>query len=216
MLIPLRLTRLQPPSGGTERSLCSCLSFAGQRNFLLIFLACITCVCVCLPVKPERSLKHLVWGDFLQLCHIPWRNWQSWSWWRDYREPQTSFPSNPSGADAILITTFTWQLQTIQMRIIGNRGGGEKASDSLSVERIGFQSMEPSEKWTLPAQAAWSNFLSLSLFLLYLWVGKWMPLFTRKPYFAAPTNHRSAIWMLWLKFPPLFLPRAVLLGNKKA
>lgn len=40
-------------------------------------------VCVCLAAEPESSLQHFAFGDFLWLCHIPWRSSESWNRWRD-------------------------------------------------------------------------------------------------------------------------------------
>ena len=67
----------------------TCLWVAGKDEYPLICSPAL--LFLYLAAEPESSLQHFAFGDFPQLCHIPWWNSECWNRWGDYREPQTSF-----------------------------------------------------------------------------------------------------------------------------
>lgn len=118
-------------------------------------------------------------------------------------------PSNPSGPDAVLVTTFTWQSQTIQRRIMVMEVGERRAM----IESLSWKDWFPNHG----VKGKMKHFLLMSFevissllwVLLYIWVRKWTHLFIRKPYFAARLGQCSAVgccglslllfpcWELW-------------------
>lgn len=65
----------------TTTTTCSHLPPSCRQRRVSSHLACITFLY--LAAEPESSLQHLAFGDFLWLCHIPWRSSESWNRWRD-------------------------------------------------------------------------------------------------------------------------------------
>lgn len=166
--------------------------------------------CVCQPNQREAATSCL-WGFSAALPQSPEKLAILELMEGLQRATHIIPPSNPSGPDAILVTTFTWQLQTIQMRIIGNGGWREKGKDRVSqLKGLVSKSWSQVNNETFPAQVFWSDFFSL--------FGSCCTFGLESGCIYLPGNPPLLLELVsvQLKFTSLSLLRAVVLGNEKA